>query len=390
MPKIVSKRLIKPQTFDEKCAGELFDKIEGFAGYGFNLSHSVEYALISYQSMWLKTYYPVEFYAAALTLMDEDKLPGLIADAGKFGVELQMPNVNNSTHRFEILNDTTLSIPFSRVKGLTEKTALEIVAERNKGGKFKSKDDFEARVRGRTVHSGKIEALNRVGAFAGVEPAQEAANSPGRILAQRELIPGLISANVPVNRDMNTDKPTKVELLKVIAEYRSAHGPGGDSDGVPVSTVMGKTARMMVIFDAPNKQEEESGKMTATQSFGPVSDALAASGLSRNDGYFTALIKRPKEGKQVSAEEISKYGKYLLKEIELLKPPVIVMLGSQTVRYFYPDFKGKASDFAGKVMYNKDLDANMVVGFSPGELYYAPEKQVDLNHVFEVAANLTS
>jgi DNA polymerase-3 subunit alpha len=62
----------------EDWAGELFDKIEGFAGYGFNKSHSVEYTLISYQAMWLKTYYPVEFFAAALSLMKEDKLPAIL------------------------------------------------------------------------------------------------------------------------------------------------------------------------------------------------------------------------------------------------------------------------------------------------------------------------
>jgi DNA polymerase-3 subunit alpha len=63
-------------------------------------------------------------------------------------------------------------------------------------------------------------------------------------------------------------------------------------------------------------------------------------------------------------------------------------MGSQAVRHFYPDFKGKASDLAGKVSYDKKLDANIVIGFAPGEIYYAPEKQNDLNSVFEVVASL--
>lgn len=370
------------------AADKLWNEIEGFAAYSFNKSHTIEYALISYQAMWLKTYYPVEFFAAALSLMDDDKLPALIKDAERFGITISLPDVNTSTQRFEMISDTLLAIPFARVKGLSEKASLEIVEKRKIGGPFKSKEDFEKRCRSRMVHSGKIQALNLIGAFASVEPGQLQVNHPDRIVHQRDLIPGLISANVPVNRDMMTDHTTKAKIVLLMRDYKAAHGPAGDGDGLPVGVAFGSNAKFMVIQDAPNKEEEQSGKMTSTKGFGSISEALSEAGLNRTDAYWTALIKRPKEGRQVTPDEVSRYAPYLTEEIELLKPPVIVLLGSQAVRSFYPDFKGKASDLAGQVSYDKKLDANIVIGFAPGEIYYAPEKQVDMNAIFEVVAGL--
>ena len=120
----------------------------------------------------------------------------------------------------------------------------------------------------------------------------------------------------------------------------------------------------------------------------PLIEAMAEVNLSRDNFYWTALIKRPKRGKQVSPEEIATYLPYLKREIEILKPPVIVLLGSQAVRTFIPDFKGKASDAAGDVVYSEEYDANFVIGFSPGEIWHDPEKQTNMNRVFATVAEL--
>jgi DNA polymerase-3 subunit alpha len=362
-------------------AGDLFDKIEGFAGYGFNKSHSVEYTLISYQAMWLKVNYPVEFYAAALSLMKEEKLASILKDANAFGVKVVMPDINNSSARFEILNDTCLAIPFNRIKGISDKASVAIMKARE-GGKFKDKADFVSRVERRTCNKRVVDALEAVGAFARIEPGQVPAHDPSRIMAQRELIPGLIVDTVPINRDMANDKFTKAKLGQIVGGYRQALG----NDGQGVAPVMGKNARFMVIFDGPSSGEERQGAFTWGDNFRWVADAMSEHGLERSDGYWTGLIKRPKEGKQVSPKEIELYGPYLDKEIDLLKPPLIVLLGSMTVRNFFPDFKGKASDSAGKIIYSKRYDANFVIGFNPGEIYHDPDKQLALNDVFAVVA----
>ena len=366
-------------------AGDLFDKIEGFAGYGFNKSHSVEYTLISYQSMYLKTNFAVEFVAAALTLMGDDKLPGLLKDAGRLGIEVELPDINQATAEFEILTDTKLMIPFARVKGLSTAAAEQIVAARG-NVPFTSRADFEKRCRGRLVNIAKVEALDKIGCFSSVEPAQAPRNAPERIRDQRDLIPGLITDTVPINRDMNTDGPTKAQLVKLIARYKEEQ----ENDGACVQPTLGKHARFMVITDGPTRGEEEVGKFSYGKQFDSMSEALVFAGLARGDGYWTGLIKRPKEGKQVSPEEIKLYAPYLDEEITLLKPPVIVLCGSIVARHFLPDLKGKASESAGKVVYDKDRDCNLVIGFSPGEIWHDPDKQKLLNEVFEVAAQLTS
>lgn len=375
---------------NENWASDLFDKIAGFAGYGFNKSHSVEYSLISWQSMWLKTYYTVEFFAAALTLMDEDRLPAILRDAKRSGIEVDLPDINLSTDRFEILNDTKLSIPLNRIKRVGDKTAAIVASIRNKGGKFKDVEDFKNRIagNGRYCNKGHIAAFETVGAFASIDPASVPKNDPSRIKNQLELIPGLIDSTVPVHRSMATDKFTKAKLANLIKEYRDKFGPVGDSDGMPVIPTLGTRASIMVVTDAPSRSEDRAGKMAVGDSFKSVEKALEQAGLTKADVYWTSLLKRPKEGKAITKTELDNYEPYLKKEIELLKPPAIVLLGSQVVRQFIPDFKGKASDAAGKIVYSKELDANLIIGFAPGEIYYDGDKQEVLNGVFVEAATL--
>ncbi|MBA8881772.1 DNA polymerase III subunit alpha [Phyllobacterium myrsinacearum] len=373
---------------DEMWAGQLFDKIEGFAGYGFNKSHSVEYTLISYQSMYLKTHYPVEFFAAALTGMDEDKLPGIIADAARFGIDVSMPDINISTDRFEIATDVRLVIPFQRIKGVAGTTTQAII-EARKAGPFTNKADFLDRVEKRRCNVKHQDALERVGAFSRIEPGSVPATDPSRVRDLIELIPGLITANVPVHRDLTRDKHAKEDIVEVIQEYRAKHGPStGDSDGLPVKPHFGKDATFMIITDCPTRGEEELGSMSQGAQVQAVIDAMFVHDFKRPDIYWTGLIKRPKADKQVSSDEIAKYIDYLKREIQILEPPVIVLLGTTTVRHFLPDLKGKASDQAGKVVYSKEFDANLVIGFNPGELYYAPEKSVLLEDVFQSVFNL--
>jgi len=368
----------------EAAAGDLFDKIEGFAGYGFNKSHSVEYTLISYQAMWLKTYYPVEFIAAALSLQPDDDLPSLVAEATRLGIEIVLPDVNLSSARFEILTDTKICIPFSRVKGLSEKTAAAIVEARTTP--FLSMQDMIDRVNKRIVNKAKIAALDAIGAFARLEPSQLPVNHPDRIKDQREFLPGLITTIVPINRTMDHDPATAEALVNVVQDYKTAHA----ERGVQVKPTLGKKARFMVIADGPTGPEESQGAFAFGKSFDYAMTALGEANLTRGDAYWTGLIKSPKAGKQISPDEISTYAPYLLSEIGLLKPPVIVLLGSMVVRYFLPDFKGKASEAAGQIIYSPEHDANLIIAFNPGEIYHDPEKQKKLNEVFIVAASLSS
>ena len=372
----------------EQWAGQLFDKIEGFAGYGFNKSHSVEYTLISYQAMWLKTYYPVEFYAATLSLTKADKLFDLLGDARKFGISVEVPDINHATNRFEILSDTRLMMPFQRIKGVAENTTTAIL-EARKAGPFKDKADFLARVEKRKCNSRHQDCLDRVGAFASIEPGQLPSAHPDRIKDQTELLPGLISAYVPIKGEMHHDKTTRDFIGQLVTDYTAELGAKGLTvDGMPVKPHFGKKATIMVITDAPNSEEDAFGIPGTSRSSEAAWLGAANAGFSKDDIYWTTLIKRPKRGKQILPEEIKLYEPYLKREIEILKPTIIVAMGSTTLRYFLPDYRGKASEDAGNVTYMKDLDANLVTGFSPGEIYFSPEKQDNMDEIFKVCGEL--
>jgi DNA polymerase-3 subunit alpha len=373
-------------SMDADEAAALFDKIEGFAGYGFNKSHSVEYSLISYQSMYLKTHYPVEFFAAALSLLKDDKLADILKDAKRFNIEINTPDINISTDRFEILTATKLSIPFNRVLGISGKACGAILTAR-KGGAFTSKADFEARVEKRACNSGKREVLDKVGAFARLEPSQPPADDPSRIKDQRELIPGLIAQAVPIDRELQRDPLTIRKLLRTVDAWREEL----ITDGVCVRPHMGKNAKIMVVFDAPSSAEERFGQMArGGYAWEQTAHAMGEIGWSQGDLYVTSLLKRPKvSARAITARELAMHEPWLAEEIAILKPPVIVALGATTTRHFIPDLKGKASEQAGKIVYLNDIDANLIIGFSPGEIWHNPDRLSLLEEVFFQAMQLT-
>lgn len=386
MPKVVSHRLLK-EKWNEHSSVDLFEKIEKFASYGFNKSHSIEYTLISYQAMWLKTFYPVEFFASALSLMKEERLPALLKDAARFDIKVSLPDINKSTDRFEIISATEVAIPFTRIKGMSDNGSKAIVDTRG-ALPFKSKEDFETRITeakvGRHVHKGKINTLDLIGAFCSIEPTTPPQNDDARIKAQKEFIPGLITDTVPVYRVVNTDRHHKLTL---IAAYAKADRDD-TSAGAFVMPQLGKTAKFTVVTDAPTPSEVKSGKVSVANSFVSIAEALAANDLTKADGHWTTLIKKAKTKKAITPDEIKAWMPLMREELEILKPPVVVLCGSTTIRQFLPDFKGRASDEAGRVHYDKASDTNWVIGFSPGEIFHAPEKQEIMNKVFAIVAEL--
>ncbi|MBB4315466.1 DNA polymerase III subunit alpha [Roseospira marina] len=361
-------------TFDETHAGALFDKIAAFAGYGFNRSHSVEYTLISYQSMWLKVNYPIEFIAACLSLMKEDKLPALLGEAERLGIEVLPPNINQSSGKFEILTDTTLLIPFNRIKGISDNTTNAIL-EARAAGPFTSVEDLIERVERRKCNIKHRTLLEDVGAFADIVPGSLAARHPDRIARQKELMPGLVNAIVPIRREMTVDTDGRRQLGRLVKMYQD-EGLG------LVKPYLGRDARFMVITDAPTSGEERVGSFAHSESFTSIATALAEAGLARNDAYWTGLLKRPKTGSTIPHENIETFWPILAQEIAILKPPVILLLGNAVVRRFVPDIKGAVVDHAGKVVYDKKTDTNIIVGFNPGQIWFDPSKQEVLDTLF--------
>src|SRR4029434_5966113 len=150
-------------------AGEIFDQMETFAMYGFNKSHSAAYALISFQTGYLKAHYPEEFLAGLLTLemADTHKTVKNIAECRGRGIVILPPDVNESREDFTVAGDT-IRFGLGAVKGVGSKAIEAILAARVEGP-FTSLHDFCLRVRGQQVNRRVIESLVACGAFDSVE-----------------------------------------------------------------------------------------------------------------------------------------------------------------------------------------------------------------------------
>ncbi len=147
-------------------AEKIFELMAKFAGYGFNKSHSAAYALIAYQTAYLKAHYPAEFMSALLSanMGDTDKIVKYIADCRDMGIRVLPPDINRSSMDFTVSGDT-IRFGLKAVKNVGSSAIEEILRAREEGGEFTSIEDFLERVDGRRVNRKVTESLVKCGAF---------------------------------------------------------------------------------------------------------------------------------------------------------------------------------------------------------------------------------
>lgn len=183
----------------EKKAERIFDHMAPFAGYAFNKSHAAAYALVAYQTAYLKAHYPVEFMAALLTseMADTDKIVKYMDECRQMGIEILPPDVNESVSSFRVVRGR-IRFGLVAVKNVGEAAIESILAAREKKGRFRSLFDFCEAVDLRLVNKRVIESLIKCGAFdslgfkrsnlmASVDRAMEAAASAQRDKAQGQF-----------------------------------------------------------------------------------------------------------------------------------------------------------------------------------------------------------
>ncbi|EGR0493876.1 DNA polymerase III subunit alpha [Vibrio cholerae] len=161
---------------DGELAMKIFDLVEKFAGYGFNKSHSAAYALVSYQTLWLKTHYPAEFMAAVMTAdMDNtEKVVGLVDECKNMGLTVLPPDINSGLYRFNVDDNGAIVYGIGAIKGVGEGPIEAILEARNKGGYFKDLFDFCARIDLKKVNKRVIEKLILAGALDRLGPHRAA------------------------------------------------------------------------------------------------------------------------------------------------------------------------------------------------------------------------
>ncbi|MDW3207656.1 MAG: DNA polymerase III subunit alpha [Alphaproteobacteria bacterium] len=230
---------------DAKKANEIFDMINAFAGYGFNKSHAAAYALVAYQTAWLKANYPVEFMAASMTLdmHNTDKLNVFREEIQRLGIGLLPPDVNKSEVAFSVEKDEKgercVRYALAALKNVGSGAMESVVEARRDGGPFKDIFDFAERVDAKALNKRLVENLVKAGAFDSMEPNRRrlfealeailghgAATQADKVSAQAGLFGGdLSTANRPKLPDLPEWAPNDKlsNEFDAIGFYMSAH-----------------------------------------------------------------------------------------------------------------------------------------------------------------------
>ncbi len=161
----------------DELAGNIFDLVEKFAGYGFNKSHSAAYALVAYQTAWLKYHYPAEFMAAVLSadMQNIDKIVIFVEECRRMELPLNLPDVNASHFKFTVNDNSEVVYGLGAVKGVGEGPVAAIIEAREAGGAFVDLFDFCKRVGSKKINKRVLEALVASGALDQMVPNQERA-----------------------------------------------------------------------------------------------------------------------------------------------------------------------------------------------------------------------
>ncbi len=172
---------------DKAKANELFDLIDKFAGYGFNKSHAAAYALLAYQTAWLKTHYPHEFYAASMCfdMHQSEKLAVFVDDMRRNGVTLEGPDINRSEAEFTVEQTEegyAVRYALAGIRNVGEKAMEAVVSEREANGDFASLEDLFRRLPQGSMNRRGLEGLAAAGAFDKLEPNR------AKVLANADML----------------------------------------------------------------------------------------------------------------------------------------------------------------------------------------------------------
>lgn len=382
-------------------AEEIWDTIEKFAAYGFNKSHSVGYSLLGFWMAYLKANYPMQFYIAYLEFetKNETKRVAIVNDMAKRGVSVIPPNVNISKPSTFEYEGKIIAAPFSAMKFFTEKPSQELARAiesiRASGGvvdrasleawaKAQKKDMKAAGISARMgLNKRHYQILEDTGAFG--DPAAQLDDSFRR--AQVEMIPGLVSQEVKVDRVIEI-MPVQSDMNQ-LANQMSSCQSCSLAKGNHITPVFSREEyKGMIVFPSPNGSHDRANTMASAKENDFLSNALFDAGLSMEDFYVTSVVKSPKVGNALTTEQLACGSKFLDKEVDLLKPPLIIALGGQSIKHLLPNLKGGVLELSGQAHFDKRRDATILCSIIPAMCHYKPEHFDTLSLVAQKAANI--
>ena len=219
---------------------QLFDLMEKFAGYGFNKSHAAAYALVAYQTAYMKAHHPAAFMAANLSAVmdDTDKVHQFYEDALANGLKVLPPDINASEYRFAPVDAKQIRYGLGAIKGTGESAITAILEARREGGPFRDLFEFCRRVDKRIVNRRVLESLIRAGAFDGIDDhrrrllasagtAMEGAEQASRTAMQNSLFGGdldpVAGAVKPIDQPRWSERELLQEEKQALGFYLSGH-----------------------------------------------------------------------------------------------------------------------------------------------------------------------
>jgi DNA polymerase-3 subunit alpha len=346
------------RSVTETNANYIFDQMETFAGYGFNKSHSAAYALIAYQTAWLKAHYPAAFMAAVLSadLDNTDKIAQMIEECRSMKLEVLPPDINHSVHSFTVVDDGKILYGLGAIKGVGRASIDCILHERESAGPFTGLDDFCCRMDHQRTNRRVMETLVRSGSL---DPLDEDRNR-ARLF---KTLPGILQAAEQTQRDREAGQDDMFGLAEPEPVRTETAQPGIPQWPVLQRLQAEKESLGLYLTGHPVEVHQPDLKHFTTCLLGEVS-SLMPRGETHNGyrnqgvnmvlaGQVTALRRRSRRGRFIGMEdhtgriEVALFDEVFGMYADLLnKDSIIVVEGRVSV----DDFSGGYRMTASKVM----------------------------------------
>ena len=368
-------------SVDGKVAEHIFSLIQTFAGYGFNKSHSAAYALISYQTAYLKAHYPVQFMAAVLSadLDNTDKVVHLLQDVKHIGIEVIAPDVNRSIYKFKA-DGKYIIYGLGAIKGVGEAAISELVEAREQDGAFASIQDMCSRINLRKVNRRTLEALIHAGAFDLLHPnRRQLIKGLDQVLKRSEQqLQDREAGQADLFGAMNTTEDYNAVPLPEVSDYEDLERLFNERN------VLGH-----FLSSHPICSMEPWLQPLMTHNIGKIQNSRA-SGAQKQEvtvaGLITSYRRRSEKMGVLTIEDtsgfidITLFGQVLMEYEELLKKDsIIVVIGTAGVDKFTDRFQLRANQilspndavalYCEKICFQSANDSNQLVA--------------DIGHLFE-------
>ena len=388
---------VKRGHFDKDMAKEFYGALAAFAGYGFNMAHSIAYAITGYWGMWFKTHYPAEFMAASLSSAQDKKIPELIYEARMMGLKIQLPKIGISKSDKWFTKNKILYAPFIAVKGIGDKAAMEVetLGRQRKG--------FAGTYNKRALNSRIMEILKTckadVAAFPTPEeledlqeyfqfPLNNFIEDAGKQIVHRLRIPEKEADQFLIENDISdllkgqysggkytalATVQTKVSLNCVRGLKQCRICPMAREPIMPMPSRYNR----MILFEAPNYMDDSFRKLMQGDSGELVEECLERKRYNIEQFHITSIFKcYAGKGCKIKHDDARPCFKWINQEFKIVNPFIVFAMGNASVYYFKGEAKGIRS-LNGTTEWDAIRKCWICWGVSPTATYASPTGKQD-------------